>query len=66
MTRKLCIKQPIGKAKRKNTKQQHLDTVYTLDVSDEIQDDIYMPNTFLGQHFHVDFGFVRGSGFKEM
>ena len=65
MTRKLCIKQPIGKAKHKNTKQQHLKTLSTPDVSGEIQDDIYMPNTLPGQHFHMDFGFVRGSGFKE-
>jgi len=27
-------------------------------------DDIIMPSTFPGQHFHMDFGFVRGSGFS--
>ena len=42
-----------------------MDTVSTPDTSDEIQDDIYMPNTLPGQHFHMDYGFVRGSDFKE-
>ena len=27
---------------------------------DEI-DDIFIPDALLGQHFHMDFGFVRGS-----
>ena len=32
-------------------------------VPPEPPDDMYMPNTLPGQHFHMDFGFVRGSNY---
>ena len=31
---------------------------------DEILDDVYLPDAVPGQHFHADFGFVRGSEYK--
>ena len=64
MTRKLCIKQPVGKQKRKNTKQQHIQNSPSTPIYEEPFDDVYLPNTLPGQHFHMDFGFVRGSEFK--
>ena len=33
-------------------------------VPPEPPDDIYMPNSLPGQHFHMDFGFVRGSNYS--
>ena len=66
MTRKLYIKQSIGQTKRKNTKQQHLETNDHNNTFEELQDDIFVPNALPGQHFHIDFGFVRGSQFKEI
>ena len=66
MTRKLCIKQTIGQTIRKNTKQQHLETDDHNNTFEELQDDIFVPNALPGQHFHMDFGFVRGSQFKEI
>ena len=36
----------------------------TEDDWDEYLDDIHLPEALPGQHFHVDFGFVRGSEFK--
>ena len=54
MTRKICIKQPFGQARRKNTKQQHIETVSTPEISDEIQDDVYIPNTLPGEKIHMD------------
>jgi len=32
-------------------------------VPPEPPDDLYMPNSLPGQHFHMDFGFVRGSNY---
>ena len=66
MTRKLCIKQPIGQKGRKNTKQQHRDTVLQNDNIEEPQDDIHLPDALPGQHPHMDLGFVRGSDFKQI
>ena len=31
---------------------------------DEYLDDLHLPDALPGQHFHIDFGFVRGSYFK--
>ena len=61
MTRKICIKQPVWKQKRKNTKQQHIQNSPSTPIYEEPFDDVYLPNTLPGQHFHMDFGFVRGS-----
>ena len=56
MSAKLCTKQPIGKKRRKMFNDVNKD-------NDE-QDDIFLPNAEAGQHFHLDFGFVRGSDFN--
>ena len=48
MTRKLFIKQPVGNNKRKNTKQQHVETVSNLSSSDELHDGIHIPNALPG------------------
>ena len=56
MSAKLCTKQPIGKSKQKQFNDSH--------ITDDINDDIYMPNAEAGQHFHLDFGFVCGSDFN--
>ena len=66
MTRKLSIKQPIGQKGRKNTKQHHRDTVLKNDNIEELQDDIHLPDALPGHHFHMDFGFVRDSDFKQI
>ena len=58
MTRKLCIKQPIGKQKRQNTTQQHIQNISSTPIYEELLDDVYLPDTLPGQHFHMDFGFV--------
>ena len=57
MTKKLCIKQPIGQKCRENTKQQHRDTVLQNDNIEELQYDIHLPNALPRQHFHMDFWF---------
>ena len=54
MSGKLATKQPIGKKKNINN---------TKPIDDD-NDDIYIPNAEPGQHFHMDFGFVRGSDFN--
>ena len=66
MTRKLGIKQPVGNNRRKNTKQQHVETVSNLSSSDKLHDDIHIPDALPGQNFNMDFGFVRGSEFKQV
>ena len=34
------------------------------DELNDLVDDVYLPEALPGQHFHLDFGFVRGSEFK--
>ena len=34
------------------------------DDLEDYLDDIHLPDALLGQHFHIDFGFVQGSEFK--
>ena len=65
MTRNFCIDQPVRKLKRKNTKQQHIATISSPPISKEPPDDVYLPDTFPGRHFHMDFRLVRGSELKE-
>ena len=66
MTRKLGIKQPVGNNRRKHTKQQHVETVSNLSSSDKLHNNIHIPDALPGQNFHMDFGFVRGSEFKQV
>ena len=57
MSGKLSTKRAIGK-KEKNTKTKTTPQIV------EDQDDTYMPDAQPGQHFHLDFGFVRGSDYN--
>jgi hypothetical protein len=60
MSGKLSTKRSIGKKKRsKSTNVNNNDTVIT-----DLIDDVYLPNAEPGQHFHMDFGFVRGTEFN--
>ena len=75
MSGKLCVKQP---SKRKTTIGSTVDnaqksptTSPVVDISSEKEkaldtwlDDLHLPDAAPGQHFHVDFGFVRGSEFS--
>ena len=64
MSGKLCIKRPIGNSTAKDT----LRTPTRLKKSKENtppKDDIYLPTAEPGQHFHVGFGFIRGSDYDE-
>ena len=64
---KLNIKRKYG---RNRTQTQRSDAAETL-VQEPIQnhkepaDDIHIPNIYAGQHFHMDFGFVRGRQFSK-
>ncbi len=40
------------------------DTTVIDDTMNDYIDEVYLPDAKPGQHFHVDFGFVRGSEFK--
>ena len=48
MTRKICIKQPVRKTIRKNTKQQHVENISTPPISDELLYDVYLSDTLPG------------------
>ena len=62
MAGKLCNKQPIGKSKKTRTKPTPKSIPPTTIQS--TVDDIHLPQATPGQHFHMDFGFVRGSNFN--
>ena len=67
MAGKLCTKNRIGRKnksflQRQALAQQALDTDSIHVIK---HDDLYLPNIEPGQKFHMDYGFVRGSGFKE-
>jgi deoxyuridine 5'-triphosphate nucleotidohydrolase len=62
MAGKLCTKRAIGK-KEKKTRIKNAKNEMTQKL-DDIVDDIHMPDAAPGQHFHMDFGFVRGSEYR--
>jgi hypothetical protein len=68
MSGKLCNKQPIGKQLMNNrlgsTRPTPMPNSTIIDDIDTIMDTIYMPTAQAGQHFHMDFRFVRGSDFN--
>ena len=49
------------KRKRTRTKKHKPQPEPQENTSDDTLDDIFLPNALPGQHFHMDFGFVRGS-----
>ena len=55
-----------NKHKHRKHKPKHKNNEPTSDsdIKDKEVDDIYMPKALPGQHFHMDFGFVRGSNYK--
>ena len=73
MSNKLCTKLPgkhknLGaRTKQGNKMNDKSDSMTTEDRDDddsEILDDIHLPEALPGQHFHIDFGFVRGSDYR--
>jgi deoxyuridine 5'-triphosphate nucleotidohydrolase len=63
---KLSIKRKYGK-NRTQTKRSNdaMDIIQeNAQISEPIQDDMQMPEATAGQHFHMDFGFVRGKEFS--
>ncbi len=66
MTGKLCIRQPIGKQnQRQRDFDKHFwDKTKIENLMNYEDDDDYLPKADPGQHFSMDFGFVRGSQFK--
>ena len=68
MADKLCTKVPIGKTKEKKLQRQMQRAGTDTNVVSEIMDD-YLEGKSIkgepGQHMHMDFGFVRGSDFKD-
>ena len=64
MPMKIAIKKPLHESShRKPVKPKEIVTVYEND-SHVLPDDLHMPKAMPGQHFHMDFGFVRGSKYK--
>ena len=66
MSGKLCIRQPIGKQtkKQKETDSKFWDATKIENLLNYEDDDDYLPDAEPGQHFSMDYGFVRGSQFK--
>ena len=65
MASKLSIKQPHRKSSlRKPATAKDMKLSWADDIKYD-DDDIYMPHALPGQHYHMDFGFVRGKGFME-
>ena len=60
MSGKLCIKRPIGKSTAKD-KLGATKTIKQSTNNKSTTDELYLPTATPGQHFHMDFGFVRGS-----
>ena len=63
MSGKLCTKRSIGK-KKKVQEQPGKNIDSPTDTIQHEPDDMHIPNAAPGQHFHMDFGFVRGSDFN--
>ena len=63
MSGKLCTKRSIGKKPLNNKLGSTAPKSVMQKPVDNDKDDIFLPNSSPGQHFHMDFGFVRGSGY---
>ena len=64
MPMKLAIKQPLNtKSKRKPL--QPKDIIDNTDKMEELNDEIYKKDALPGQHFHMDFGFVRSKEYTQ-
>lgn len=64
MSGKLSTKRPIGKKNpTKGSVCTHTTEPHT-HAQPPLDDDIHVPHSTPGQHFHMDFGFVRGSEFS--
>ncbi len=63
MSAKLSIKKPLRAAGRRQPIKPKDIEIKPPDIDDDLFDDIYMPDALPGQHFHMDFGFVRGKEF---
>ena len=59
MSGKLSTKRAIGKGQHKPKIPRP-----SIDTPADTDDDIHLPHAQPGQHFHIDFGFVRGSDFN--
>ncbi len=64
MSGKLSTKQPIGTKSKKHQQYQEPTDRPPDDNNDDAVDEFFLPNAQPGQHFHMDFGFVRGSEFN--
>jgi deoxyuridine 5'-triphosphate nucleotidohydrolase len=65
MSGKLCNKRSIGKSPiTKTIGSTKPPSQATVETTKNEEDTIYIPNALPGQHFHMDFGFVRGSDFN--
>ena len=73
---KLCTKRSNNKRNRNlgtvlcqpvpsNVTPDLRDTTVIEETLDPFLDDLHLPDAKPGQHFHIDFGFVRGSEFSE-
>lgn len=59
------VRTPLGVSKQKDSGSPTATASEEINnLIDEIIDDVYIPDALPGQHFHADFGFVRGSEFK--
>ena len=58
MSGKLSTKRAIGKKQRKDVNKPSI-------TPPDDDDDIFLPQALPGQHFHMDFGFVRGSDYSK-
>ena len=66
MASKLSIKQPHRKSSlRKPATAKDIKLKWADEEHEKLEDDIYMPHALPGQHYHMDFGFVRGRGYME-
>ena len=65
MSGKLCTRRPIGKQSptKLGGKRDKATSLNTSTSEGSIDDDLYKPGSEPGQHFHMDFGFVRGGDY---
>lgn len=73
MQRKLCTKQPYNSevtplgsvAKEKEATKVTTDDFMDKDEVEEMLDDLHMPEAVPGQHFAMDWGFIRGKDYSK-